>query len=399
MMARDTCTRTQRNLISRRSKCGKGGRGFGLVELMIALTLGLVIILGITTLFVDSSRTLGDISRAGRQLENSLFALDMLAGELALVGYWGEADYPVVADDPTFGPLRASETDGVTVAGFPMPPGVCVGTGGSGFDPRVELGWAMEYPLMAGLGIELDAALTSAACSGSSASSPNAAEEFVVIRRASTCATGSSAFAADNNCPEIGDFFHLQANGCYDPNESLSGGELKLHRVTEATAENLLDYRGFACGSETAPIYRYVARIYYVNQQDQLIRLQLEESGKYEAQVLAEGVEALRFEWLIDRSGDGDYDVIHSVAQSNQDTNAQPSSNPQWPLAARHVDWQNVVGAKIWMIVRSGTSQPGYTDANVYNLPGHAWSNDQPSYTRLLRSRTVDLVNIAGRRR
>lgn len=399
MMARDTCTRTQRNLISRRSKCGKGGRGFGLVELMIALTLGLVIILGITTLFVDSSRTLGDISRAGRQLENSLFALDMLAGELALVGYWGEADYPVSADDPTFGPLRASETDGVTVAGFPMPPGVCVGTGGSGFDPRVELGWAMEYPLMAGLGTELGPTLSSSACGGASASTPSAAEEFVVIRRASTCATGKDGLAVQNQCPEIGDFFHLQANGCYDPNESLSGGELKLHRVTEATVDSLLDYRGFNCDTEIAPIYRYVARIYYVNQQDQLIRLQLEESGRYEAQVLAEGVEALRFEWLIDRSGDGDYDVIHSVAQSNQDSNAQPSSNPQWPPATRNVDWQNVVGAKIWMIVRSGTSQPGYADANVYNLPGHAWSNDQPGYTRLLRSRTVDLVNIAGRRR
>jgi type IV pilus assembly protein PilW len=349
--------------------------------------LGLVIILGVTTLFVDSSRTLGDISRAGRQLENSLFALDLLAGELALVGYWGEADYPVVADDPTFGPLRASETDGVTVAGFPMPPGVCVGTGGSGFDPRVELGWAMEYPLVAGLGTELDAALGSAACSGTSASTPNADEEFVVIRRASTCATGNSGLAAANSCPEIGNFFHLQANGCYNPNEDLSGGELKLYRVTGATSDNLLNYRGFECDANTAPMYRYVARVYYLNQQDQLVRLQLEESGAYEQQVLAEGIEALRFEWLIDRSGDGDYDVITSTADS------------AWSPAMRAADWQNVVGAKIWMIVRSGAPQPGYTDTNVYNLPGRSWDNEQPAYTRLLRSRAVDLVNIAGRRR
>ncbi len=386
-MARDTCFRAPRNLISRRRNSVRGALGFGLVELMIALALGLVIILGITTLFADSSRTLGDISRAGRQLENSLFALDMLAGELALVGYWGEADYPVVADDPTFGPLRASETDGVTVSGFPMPPEVCVGTGGSGFDPKVELGWAMEYPLMAGLGTELDAALSSSACSGALASIPSVAEEFVVIRRASTCATGNAGLAAENECPEIGDFFHMQANGCYDSNDNLSGGELKLNRITEATAESLLDYRGFACDSEIAPVYRYVARIYYINQQDQLIRLQLEESGKYEEQVLAEGVEALRFEWLIDRSGDGDYDVIKSTPDST------------WSPAMRATDWQNVVGAKIWMIVRSGTPQPGYTDTNAYNLPGQSWVNDQPGYTRLLRSRAVDLVNIAGRRR
>ena len=67
--------------------CGRRpeSAGFGLVELMIALALGTVIILGVTTLFSDSSRALNDINRAGRQLENSLYAMDLLAQELALV--------------------------------------------------------------------------------------------------------------------------------------------------------------------------------------------------------------------------------------------------------------------------------------------------------------------------
>ena len=60
--------------------------------------------LGVTTLFSDSSRTLNDITRAGRQLENSLYAMDLLAKELALVDYWGEANAPVDADDPAYGP-------------------------------------------------------------------------------------------------------------------------------------------------------------------------------------------------------------------------------------------------------------------------------------------------------
>ena len=82
--------------------CGRRpeSAGFGLVELMIALALGTVIILGVTTLFSDSSRALNDINRAGRQLENSLYAMDLLAKELALVDYWGEANAPVDADDP-----------------------------------------------------------------------------------------------------------------------------------------------------------------------------------------------------------------------------------------------------------------------------------------------------------
>lgn len=165
-------------------------RGFSLIELMIALALGLVIVLGVTDLFVDSSRTQGDVSRTSRQLENSLFALDLLASELALVGYWGEADYPVVADDPNFGPLRVSEMAGVAVTGYPAVPPLCVGSGKEGRDPKIELGWAMEYPLVSGLGIDLEEAMSPAACDNA-ISSPKATEEFVAIRRASTCATDS----------------------------------------------------------------------------------------------------------------------------------------------------------------------------------------------------------------
>ena len=62
--------------------------GFGLIEFIIALALGTVIILGVTTLFADSSRALTEINRAGRQVESSLYAMDILAKELELIDYW-----------------------------------------------------------------------------------------------------------------------------------------------------------------------------------------------------------------------------------------------------------------------------------------------------------------------
>ncbi len=361
-------------------------QGFSLIELMIALALGLVIVLGVTDLFVDSSRTQGDVSRTSRQLENSLFALDLLASELALVGYWGEADYPVVADDPNFGPLRVSEMAGVAVTGYPAVPPLCVGSGKEGRDPKIELGWAMEYPLVSGLGIDLEEAMSPAACDNA-ISSPKATEEFVAIRRASTCATDSSG---GTGCVPFGDFFHIQTNGCYDPNASLSGGEIKLHRVTDGDADAVLTYRNFGCGSQfsdRAPVYRYVSRIYYVNHRDELVRLELAESNAYEETVLVEGVEALRFEWFIDRSSDGDYDVSRSVADED------------WSEEARTNDWPNVVGVNMSMIVRSSIPEPGYRDTNSYQLPGQTWVNYNDEYPRLLRSRTVELINVAGRRR
>jgi len=361
-------------------------RGFSLIELMIALALGLVIVLGVTDLFVNSSRTQGDVSRTSRQLENSLFALDLLASELALVGYWGEANYPVVADDPNFGPLRVAEMEGVTVAGYPTIPPLCAGSGKEGRDPKVELGWAMEYPLVAGLGVDLEVGMSSAACDGT-ISSPKDTEEFVAIRRASTCATDSFG---GNSCAPIGTFFHLQTNGCYDPNANLSGGEIKLHRVTDVDADAVLTYRNFGCGSQLsdrAPVYRYVSRIYYVNHRDELVRLELGESNIYRETVLVDGVEALRFEWLIDRSSDGDYDLVRSVTDAS------------WSEENRIADWKNVVGVNVSMIVRSSTPQVGYRDTNVYELPGQVWTNDHDQYPRVLRSRTVELINVAGRRR
>ena len=77
------------------------------------------------TLF-DSSRTLNDITR-GPTTENSLYAMDLLAKELALVDYWGEANAPVDADDPAYGPLRAGELNGLEISNYlPIPP-LCAG--------------------------------------------------------------------------------------------------------------------------------------------------------------------------------------------------------------------------------------------------------------------------------
>ena len=68
--------------------------GFGLVEILIALALGLVIILGVTQLFSTGSRTMSDLEESGQLIENSVFSAEMLARDLSFIGYWGEADVP-----------------------------------------------------------------------------------------------------------------------------------------------------------------------------------------------------------------------------------------------------------------------------------------------------------------
>ena len=153
-----------------------------------------------------------------------------------------------------------------------------------------------------------------------------------------------------------------------------------------------LDYTRYGCnanlpttGLGVAPIYRYISRIYYVNQRDQLIRLSLEKLDGvgmgYQQEILVEGVEDLQFQWLIDDSGNG-------VSDRSTRTLA-------------HADAGNAIGAKIWLMVRNLQPKPGYTDDTSYTMAGQAWSvpAGMASYPRTLQSRTVSLPNRVGRRR
>lgn len=366
----------------------KSSRGFGLVEIMIAMTLGVIIILTVSTMFSDTSRTLYEVSRSGRQLENSMFTLDLLAGELALAGYWGEANYPIVANTQIFLADENIESAPSSLSwnsGGAMPP-ICLGTGasvsGSADDNKAELAYAMEFPVYSASGASLNSEFTANTCGGSGGTA-RAGSEFFVIRRASTCATGPGSMAASNNCPVLGDFYHLQTNGCYNENAGLAGGEIKLYRVTDSTVDSLLPFTRYDCAT-ASPVYRYINRIYYVDGNDVLTRLTLDKDGgaiRFVPEQLVQGVELLRFEWLIDANGDGEYD---SVTRSPTVT-----------------QWQHIVGVKIWLVTRANIEEPGFTDDLTYTIAGESWTvpSGNEGYRRRVQSRTVELANIGGRRR
>ena len=137
-----------------------------------------------------------------------------------------------------------------------------------------------------------------------------------------------------------------------------------------------------------APVYRYISRIYYVGADDTLNRLYLTApSGaagdRYLIETIAQGVEALRFEWHIDTSGDGFADEVTTSPLINQ--------------------WPDVVGTTVWMIVRSPQAERGYTDESTYSLPVPGPAFDIPdgfeSHRRAVFSKTIEMANIAGRRR
>lgn len=67
-------------------------RGFSLVELMVAMTIGLIILAAVSTLFVSSKQTYTTQDRLARLQENARFAMQFIIKDLRLAGYYGCVD-------------------------------------------------------------------------------------------------------------------------------------------------------------------------------------------------------------------------------------------------------------------------------------------------------------------
>lgn len=72
-------------------------RGFSLIELMIAMVLGLFIIGGVIVVFIGSSQSFSSNESLSRVQENGRFALELIARDLRNVGYKGACYEDVVS--------------------------------------------------------------------------------------------------------------------------------------------------------------------------------------------------------------------------------------------------------------------------------------------------------------
>lgn len=72
----------------------KNAYGFSLVELMVALLLGLVIMAGVSTVFVNSNKSYQTTGAMARLQENARFALQFIGNDIRRTGYVGCANEP-----------------------------------------------------------------------------------------------------------------------------------------------------------------------------------------------------------------------------------------------------------------------------------------------------------------
>jgi type IV pilus assembly protein PilW len=340
--------------------------GFSLVELMVAITLGMLVMGTISAAFVSSSQARRETDQASRQVENGRYAMQLLGDDLALAGYYAEFD-PRALPTPAAKPDPCATDVATLKAAMPL---------------HVQ-------------GYDNPTAATIAALTCLSDVRPGT--DIIVLRRTSTCVAGSAgcdAFVGGTTQP------YFQAALCVSATELDSANAIDYYAMATAAAGLTKHKRDCAT---LADFRRYVTRIYFVANNDNagdgiptLKRAELGATG-FSIVPLVEGIENLQLEYGLDTSAvpDGAPDVF----------TADPDNYTGAGAAGATGNWRNAVAARVNVLARNTDSTPGYTDTKLYTLGLNADGSANAytpagsalSYKRHIFTAEVRLTNPAGR--
>ena len=314
--------------------------GLSLVELMIALAIGLVLLLGLSTLMVQQNNTRNEMDKSSRQIENGRYAMQLLHDDIQLAGFYGEYSpangiATAIPNDPCSSTLENLGWDSTK----PQVPVAILGyTGGAG-DPTPSK--CLENYL------------------------DNTA--ILVIRRASSVTTPVASAAANT--------IYLQVSSC---------------NTDAAAAPFVLGTSGYNLRQKdcaTLAVLRpYIVRIYYISSctvcgSDTIPTLKVREiiGGIASTIPLVEGIQNMQFDYGIDTSGDG-----------------APDDYDNDPDAA---DWPNVMAVRINLLARNNDPTTNHKDTKTYGLGGAGTVGPfNDTLKRQAYSQLVRAVNPSGRR-
>jgi type IV pilus assembly protein PilW len=393
--------------------------GLSLIELMIAITLGMLVVAALLALFLNITRTNNEMAKSNRQIENGRFAIQLLQNDLVHAGFWGE--YVPLFDD-----LNATAT-GEVPSEIPDP---CVAFSGWNAAYKTNLlgipaqGYGSTLPTGAG------------GCETNFSTDRQANTDVLVVRHAQTCLPG------DTNCDAYGaDQIYLQAALC-----DVEGSDYRVDTGAGIDADTLHQRDCVGTGIPPAlPIAsgtpankrKFVSNIYHVRNYPgttgddvpipTLMRSVFDKDKHLASQPLIEGIEAFRVEFLIDNVHEKavaacpaavlNYD--ESIKRINPLTcleDADPSKNTLpinrgdgipdgvcYAGACTVGDLMNLVAVRIHVLSRNLEPTPGYEDSKEYKLgdltiKASDMTAAQRRYMRHVFSTTVRLNNISGRR-
>lgn len=351
-------------------------RGLTLIEFMISIVLGMILVAAIAVLIANQSTSRADVDRGGRLIENGRYAMNVITEDLQMAGYYGES---------------SSAPTTTTITAFPNPCTTTV-TSGNAASPGIQESSSLHIQ-----GYD-DSTYTAATLS--CVTNWKIGTDILVVRHADP------------------DTSAVLTGGNTDLNK-LTDGQVYLQTGLTTSTANVFTYKMYAGSSASnstnftlvnrsnalqAP-RKWLVRIYYVASCDvcsggsadtipTLKRVELTyASGSPSVSsvaTIAEGIENMQVDYGVDADGDG--------APDGSDVTAAAGT-----LGTTPANWQNVMSAKVYLLVRATETAPAYTNSKKFAM-GASYPASAPydpgsdSYQRHLFMQAVRLVNPSIRR-
>jgi type IV pilus assembly protein PilW len=354
-----------------------GSRGFTLVELMVALTIGMFLMIGLISLIVSTTSSRTELDKSTRQIENGRYALQLLSQDIQLAGFTGELSTtwyaqqtPVacISTTSTAADLQysPSATPGSSTIPMPLYALSAVPTGCNTTITNWLSGTAMLVVS------RVDTATTPIA-------SATSAEYYLQV---SACGNDALPFALSTGASTAP--FNLMLKDCSTSNLALL--RKVIHRVYYISSCNVCTPTTKADTTPTLKVAEFVG-------------------GVMQVTPLVEGIENLQFDYGIDMDGNGSPDCYVSdpgntaanPAQIDPSVCPQPSTAYDWTNGT--ANWSNVMTVRVHVLARSTETSPSWTDPRTYDM-GLAASAITPAdhYKRHAYSTIVRLYNGSGQR-
>ena len=355
------------------------------MEWMVSITIGLILLVGLTALIAQQSSTQAELEKSSRQIENGRYAMQLLNEDAQMAGYYGEF----------------SNVASLTVPGaLPDPCAVVV----------ANIDAAMVFPVQ---GYD-SPATTSGLLSCIDPLNHVDGTDILVVRSVETdtltiasaaSAAGGQVYLQSGLTPSVGLFEKAMGTGA-----STSGFTL-LTQAKPAIAAAPGIPAAPAIPAGPAPLRKFQVHIYFVSpcsvmsnestcstSDDDgkpiptLKRMELFASGNTTSMrttALVEGIENMQIDYGIDSIGnDGSPD-------------GQLLATP-----AAVADWANVVALRVHLLTRNSEASAGYVDPKTYEMGYDSAGNVQivtPAaavlpYKRRLFSQLIRVVNPSSRR-
>ena len=340
-----------------------GQRGFSLIELMIALVLGLGVVAAVATLSLNATGSYRALNQSGQKIENGRYAMSIIKDDLEHAGFFGRyspahpppaevlnacanSDYPELPKSPIQSPCDIAQ---LTANCKPAQPN-------NSFYPL------FHYPAVGYNSVIPDCKMSDWV--------PNTG--ILLIRRAET-QPGSSRDA---------------------------GSPYMQNHPANNTAEILKT----SAGNE-ADAWRLLTHIYYIRSYSStpgdniptLVLVSLEKYGTapyfQPPQPLIDGIENLQLEFGLDAA---------PLTDCANETPIRDDGSPNRYYRASEIrcwkDWSNVVSVRIHLLARSTDPDASFTDSKTYVLGSVSVTPTDTHYRRNVYTQSVRVVHSSSRR-